>query len=242
MSTHGATGVMDTPRPADMPARTGTMPGWHIVADLTPPELIASRRVQKVRVWVVAAAVLVAAACAGGYVWARGEAHTVAASLTSEQATTQTLIDRQRSYTNVTSLQAAIDQVKAQTATLMASDVDVDALLGKIWAALPDGMTISQIAVTVPSTVAGADARDPSSGVGALDTSGAVHIGTVTLTGSGTAITDVPDFVDKLGAIPGVFAPFPTSNTADATGIQYSVQLTLTDTVLSNMFAAKGGS
>lgn len=240
MSMHA--GVAEAPRPPDLPARTGTMPGWHIVADLTPPELIASRRVQKVRLWVVAAAVLVAAACAGGYVWARGQANTAAASLTAEQATTQALIDRQRSYTNVTSLQAAIDQVKAQTATLMASDVDIDTLLGKIWSALPDGMTISQIDVTVPSTVAGANARDPSSGIGALDTSDAVHIGTVTLSGTGGAITDVPTFVDGLGAIPGVFAPFPTANTADATGVQYSVQLTLTDALLSNRFAVEGGS
>lgn len=233
---------MEVPRPPEAPARTGTMPGWHIVADLTPPELIASRRVQKVRVWVVIAAILVAAACAGGYVWAHGEANAAADSLAAEQATTQTLIDRQRSYTNVTSLQTAIDQLKAQTATLMASDVDVDALLGEIWAALPEGMAISQISVTVPSTVAGADARNPSSGIGALDASGAVHIGTVTLSGSGAAITDVPEFVDRLGAIPGVFDPFPTSNATDATGIQYSVQLTLTDTLLSNRFAVEGGA
>ena len=46
------------------------MPGWGIVADLTPPELIAARGLRVLRKRIVAALVVIVLLCAGGYVWA----------------------------------------------------------------------------------------------------------------------------------------------------------------------------
>ncbi len=225
--------------PSAAPTSTD-MPGWHIVADLTPPELIASRRLKVVRFVVLLALLLVAAAGAGGYVYTKSLAKLAAQDLATEQITTEALLKEQRTYSDITALQRAIDEVRGQTATLMAADVDVDALLGEIWQALPDGMTIEEMDVTIPSTVAGANAR-PAAGAGVLDASGATHIGSVTLAGTGSKISDVPAFIAKLAAIPGVFDPFPASNEKVATGTLYNLQLTLTDARLSHRFDAAGG-
>ena len=44
------------------------MPGWGIVADLTPPELIASRHLKVLRKWIVLGLVVLVLACVAGYV------------------------------------------------------------------------------------------------------------------------------------------------------------------------------
>src|SRR5690606_32339813 len=115
---------------------------------------------------------------------------------------------------------------------LMASDVDVDGVLGEIWSALPDGMTIGQIAVSIPDQISGSSPSSDrgDSGAASLDTSESAHIGTVTLTGTGTSIDDLPAFIDNLSALTGVFSPYPMSNQQTADGITaYSLEFVLTD-------------
>lgn len=232
------------PADAGLPqaAAPQTMPGWHIFADLTPPELQTSRQARSIRIAVIAALVVVCAGVAVGYQLARGQAQDAAAAVTAEEATGQTLRDRQQEFANVTTLQATVDSAKQQLGALLASDVDIDALVGHIWAALPPGMTIDQITVTVPGADAGqAAAGDSGSGAAALDTSAAVHIGTVALAGSGAAIDDTSTFIDKLVGIKGVYSPFPTSNQLGDDGrTSYSLQFTLTDAALSHRFLEGG--
>lgn len=244
------------PTPATPATPTGTMPGWHIVSDLTPPELIASRRLRKVRVAVIAAVALVIAGAGAGYYAVRDQAQDAAATVASEQARSETLRAQQSQYSNVTALQVSIDQANAELATLMTSDVDTDELLGAIWHALPDGMTIGQIAVTIPPQTSGAspEAASGRSGAGTLDTSEQAHIGTMTLSGTGTELNDVPAFIDRLRHIDGIFDPYPTSNVTNTdgagdasdgvgqAGTTYSLQVTLTDALLTHLYATGGES
>ena len=51
-----------------------SMPGWGIVADLTPPELIASRHLKVLRKWIVLGLVVLVVACVAGYVLAAQKA------------------------------------------------------------------------------------------------------------------------------------------------------------------------
>lgn len=216
------------------------MPGWHIFADLTPPELMADRRVRSLRVWIAIALVLVVGGVALAYDHARGQVSEAESAVAAEQATAQALREQQQQFSGVLALQATVDKAKQDLAVLMASDVDVDALLGKVWGALPDGMTISQIAVTIPDQISGKSGTGErgSAGVASLDTSDSAHIGTVTLAGSGTTIDDLPAFIDNLSAIDGVFSPYPTNNQqSDDGGTSYSLQFTLTDVVLTQRYA-----
>ena len=215
----------------------GSMPGWHVVADLTPPELIAARRLKVVRLLVLIVVVIVAAACGGGYYLARQQAAAAAADLEAAQATSTTLQAQQRSFAGVTALQGTLDAVRSQIATLLAGDVDFAKLLGDIGAALPPGMTIDQAAVTITlPTATGRSGSADAGGASALDASGVTHIGTVTLAGTGQTLEDLPVFIQHLGAIDGVFDPYPLTNQVVEAGTTYSVQITVTDARLSHAF------
>jgi hypothetical protein len=134
--------------------------------------------------------------------------------------------------------------VRGQIATLLAADVDFSKLLGDIGAALPPGMTINQAAITITPPADGKAASGDAGGASALDASGVTHIGTVTLAGTGQTLEDLPVFIQRLGAIDGVFDPYPLANQVVATGSDsgagtgttYSVQITLTDARLSHAF------
>lgn len=217
------------------------MPGWHVFADFSPPELAAERRVKKVRVAMIAVVVLVAAAAFLGYDFAQGQAAEARAAVDTETAIAASLRSQQQQFSSVTTLQATINQARAELGTLLASDIDADALVAEIWAALPQGMTINQFTIAVPPQTPGNSAK--ADGVAALDPSTAQHIGTVTVGGTGTGIDDVPAFIDTLAGIPGVYQPFPTSNqTADEGGTTFSLEFTLTDVLLTHLYDGQEGN
>lgn len=234
-------------RAADLAATAANgaaMPGWHIFADLTPPELMVERRVRRVRVVMIAVVVLAAIGTFLGYNYAQGEAAQAQSAVDAEEAISASLRSQQQQYSGVTQLEGAVDAARQDLAALLASDVDVNALLGAIWAALPSGMTIDQITVTVPDQFSGqsSGAAGTSKGDGAasLDASDATHIGTVALAGTGTSIDDVPAFIDNLSGIKGVYSPFPTSNQQADAGTSYSLQFTLTGVLLTGRYAVEG--
>lgn len=247
MSNHSATTIRGrdmalppaAPGPAGQPA-AAAMPGWHIYADLTPPEFAAERRLRRVRFGVVIAVILVAAGAVAGYQLAHAEARDAADLVAAEEAVGQSLRSQQQQFANVTQLRGTIDRAREQLAMLMSADVDIDALVSNIWAALPEGMTINQFAVTIQAPIGG-QTRASAAGAAALDTSASEHIGTVTLSGTGTDIDDVPTFIDNLSDIAGIFSPFPTSNQATGPGATaYSLQFSMTDTLLTGRYALEG--
>jgi hypothetical protein len=218
-----------------------SMPGWGIVADLTPPELIARRRLQVVRRLVVAGLVVVLLLCASGFgyaTWQHGKAED---GLATEQLRTTTLLAQQHKYSAVTVVRGAIGQVQGQLAGLMVGDVDTAALVHSIVGALPATMTIDQMSVTI-SAASTTGSGGTAGGIGSLDLSGATHIGTVTLSGTGAALTDLAGYVRALQDAKGVFEPYPLSNQATDTGTTYSLQLTLTDALLTHRFDIQDGA
>lgn len=248
-------------------AMDGAPPGWGIVADLTPPELIADRRLKVVRRFIAVGLALVLGLCGVGYGYAVWQGSSAADGLAAEQTRTATLLADQHRYIGVTAVHAAITQVQQQLGWLMASDVNVDKITAAIVAALPPTMTIDSATVTVTGVAgaaSGSSTDDKTTGVGGLDTSDAHHVGTVTLSGTGAQLTDLAAYVDALRRVPGVFEPYPLSNQAtgaDASaagsagvpaggpagpasgataGTTYSLQLTLTDALLTHRFDEGG--
>jgi hypothetical protein len=219
-----------------------TMPGWGIVADLTPPELIAKRRLTVVRRLVVAGVITMLLLCGAGFgyaTWQHGKAED---GLAAEQLRTTTLLSEQRKYSSVTVVRGAIGQVQDQLAGLMSGDVDTAALVHSIVDALPATMTIDQMTVTISVAGTSGDRSGTTGGIGSLDLTGATHIGTVALSGTGAELTDLAGYVRALQDAKGVFEPYPLSNQATDTGTTYSLQLTLTDALLTHRYETQDGA
>lgn len=212
-----------------------TMPGWGIVADLTPPEVVASRRLRVIRRLLVMAMAAIVVLCLLGYALALLNKNSAANALASETGRTTTLQNEQLRYRNVTQLQGTLTQVEGQLASLLGTDVSFSPVLRQIRGSLLPGMTINQASITIAGAGAVANTADP------LAPSAHPHIGAFTLTGTALRINDVAAFVDKLAAIPGfaeVSAPSAQSSTH---GVQYSITAAFTDQVLSHKFDAKNG-
>jgi hypothetical protein len=205
-----------------------TMPGWGIAANLTPPELINARELKTLRKWLAAGLVVLLLACVGGYLLAARKHSAASAELDQVQAQTTDLQAGVRKYAAVTQIQGSVTQVQTQIAALMASDVDLVALLGRLRSALPATMTISSEAVNISQAGAAAQA-----GSGA---STASTVGTVSLSGTGRALNNLATYVENLQAIPGVTDVNPTTNVLNEHVAHYSLTLDLTTAALSHRF------
>lgn len=209
------------------------MPGWGIVADLTPPELLAARQLTVIRKVLVAAVSLILVLGVLGFGLATLRQHSAASALSQENARTEQLIREQQKYQGAVRVQGSISQVQTQLAGLLSSDVDLGSLVGQLRAKLPAGMTIDTMSVTINT---GAVSTSSNTGAAALDASGSKHIGDVSIGGSGHRLSDVSAYVDALNAIPGIVTPYPASSANSNTGVAYTVQLTLTSKLFTHRY------
>lgn len=225
----------------ELPAVRESLPGWGIAANLMPPELTNARRLKALRKLMAAGLLALVAILAGGYYLAASENSNASADLAAVADRTTQLQAESRSYSDVVAIQAAVRQVQDRIAQLLAGDVDVAALMGELRAALPETMTIDQETITIsPAGVAGADS---GSATGGLDTSGLPRIGTITITGTGQTMDDLPDYVDRLQRVPGLVEVLPLANTAsdgDTPGTEFSISIGLTDELLTHRFDVGG--
>jgi hypothetical protein len=213
-----------------------TMPGWGIVANLIPPEILQARRVRAVRRIVALALCLVVLLGAVGYAFAFYRSHEAEQTLAAEQSRTSQLLARQKQYAGVTRLQGSVAAVRTELSRLLGSDVDVSALVGSIVRQLPAGATVSQLAVTMTPPVDAQGRAAVASGTATLDTSGHPHIGLISITGQAVRVTDVSTLVDRLSALPGFIDPYPTSNTTNDKGTLFTIQFSITDRLLSHRY------
>jgi type IV pilus assembly protein PilN len=212
-----------------------SMPGWGIVADLTPPELIARRHLRVLRKLIVVGLTLVVVACAGGFALAyqknaSADSDHNAVTAGNEQLSRQ--LDSP-AFRHVVQIQGTVTKVQGQVAALMKNDVDLPTLLATLNADLPDTMAISGLTVTLTSATTAVTAG----GTG-LDTSGKTVIGTVTVTGSGRTLDDLPEYIDRLAKVTGVANLVPTSNLADKGSAKFNLTFELTSKLYSHRYDA----
>jgi hypothetical protein len=217
------------------------MPGWGISADLMPPEVFEERQMKVLRRRIIFAVAAVALLCALGYVYAALQRHEASNGLASEQVRTSQLRATESKYANVTRIQGSVAETKREIAGLMSQDVDLAALIDQLRIQLPAGMTIGELDITMDSTKDSSAAAAASAGTGAvdLDASGRRHIGIVKVAGTARTLADVAAYLDRLKGLRGVVEPYPLTNKASGQGIQYSLQVVLTDELLSHKFDAK---
>ena len=211
-----------------------TMPGWGIVADLTPPELIASRRLKVLRKLLVACLSVLVVLLALGYGYVRLQAHSAANSLADANLRTMQLRAEQSKYSTVVRVQGAIDGVETVTSRLLSSDVDLAALLGALRQPLPASMSMNSVSLTISQAGAGAAAASKSTN--SLDTSGHQGIGKVQLEGNSQSVDDLAAYVSALQQVPGVVDVVPGSNTVSGGTVTWSLTCSVTDQLISHYF------
>jgi Tfp pilus assembly protein PilN len=217
-------------------------PGWDIHADLTPPEVATGRRLRLVRRVVIVGFAVFVALAALAYVAVWDEGHRAASDLSRQQATTSDLQAQKQKYVNVTEIKGSIAEVRQQLAGLMSADVDFTALLGSLRSSLPAGMKISQIQVSVNPLTQDLSSGSNAAGGASLDTSGHRRIGTITVNGSATTFTGLAKYAAALRNIDGVIDVDPQNNLSDASGFQFTVLMTVTDSRLSHRFKSGVGN
>lgn len=221
---------------SDSLSRSGGMPGWNIVADLTPPELINLRWIAVLRRRIVMGLVLVAVLCAAGYTYASQQNGTASDDAATANSQTTDLTRAAAKYAGITRIENAVNSVRAQVAGVMTTDVDVARVIAVMRKALPNTMSIQNLSLTLTAAA-------PTGGSLGLDASGHPVIGKVTISGSGRTLDDLPAFVDKLVAIRGVVNVVPTSNQVTAKVAQFNLSVDLTDQLYSHQYdvARTGG-
>jgi len=209
-----------------------TRPGWGIAVDLTPGEIVNTRKVRSLKKLIVAGLAVVLVLLLGVTFMTLLDKVDAQDSYDTAQATTTDLQAQAAKYADITAMQATITQVDAQVSTLMANDVDIVNLMARIRTALPTGVTISNesVALALQDTV------QPVDPAAAPPAPGATVIGSVSLSGSGGAIKDLAAFVANLIKLKGVVDVVPTSTSKTETGMEYTLTLNITDALFTHRF------
>jgi Tfp pilus assembly protein PilN len=214
-------------------------PGWGIVVDLTPPELLNSRKMRLLRQAVVSALVLLLALAAGAVLLARHQRAVAESELADAQTVTIGLQQQAAKYRPVTQIEASIAEVDAQLTQLLGADVRLDTAMNQMLRKAPTGVSVTSLGITISPT---AVADDPGNAVTSLDDTGHRRIGNVTMDGTAPSMDVVSRYVDRLTATKGLLDVVPTSNSRGGSGVQFKITLGLDDQVLTHRFdASKGG-
>ncbi len=208
-----------------------TAPGFGIAVDLTPPEVVNARQVAVLRRVVAAGLAALVVGCAGGWYLAAQDSDDARGDLSFASDQTLGLQATGRSYADVVSIQKRVQDIDGRVATVMAGDVDVVELLDVLHTDLPSTMRLTQQTISI----SGSGVADATTGGAAGDT----RIGTITMTGTGTTLSDLADYIDALETVPGVVDVVPLSNAVrtDGAGTQFSLSLSITDVLLSGRYA-----
>ncbi|HEV7206661.1 MAG TPA: hypothetical protein VGN18_18795 [Jatrophihabitans sp.] len=208
-----------------------SMPGWGIVADLTPPELILTRRLRKLRRYILIALAFVVLFCALGYVYAAQQSSSAADDLDAASAQTTQLQHAANKYGGITRIESAVSSIKGQVGSVMATDVDIAGLNASIAGSLPQHMTLQSVSISVTKP-------GSTQSVSTTDASGHTIVGMVTVTGQGRTLDDLPDFVDRLSRITGVVNVLPGTNNAQGGQTVFGLTFAITDQLYTHRYDA----
>lgn len=230
-------------------------PGWGIAVDLTPREVLVSRRLRVHQRLIGLALVLVLLACAGVSLLVLAERSTAQRDYDRELARTGQLAAEAEQYAVITTMQSVTAQVQATLATVLVQDLDFVNLMAFVSAARPPGLSVTSEAVllsppvVVPEAVPAAPdaapdaAADPAvPATPAVPAAAPVIVGSVTISGSGPDISLINPFVTRLNRIRGVVDVVPTSVTQSETGMDYTITLNITDELYTGRFSPEGAS
>lgn len=187
-------------RPSSRRATGTTLPiGTTLQVNLLPAEIVAARGVKSLKRMLAFVVLGFAALLALVVVYAGLRVDAAADSLAEEQSRTSRLLAEQARYREVTVVTERLGLTQLAYLFTSTTEVSWSDYLGYISATVPDDVTISQLAVTAASPVAGGPAEEEP-----LVTNG---LGTITFTAVSPTIPDATAWSRSLAAVPGLVDP-----------------------------------
>jgi Tfp pilus assembly protein PilN len=227
--------TLATPPQAQAAAPPGDTPGFvSVFADLMPEEVVASRHARVVKRYVLIGLVSVLVLLAAGYGATRLQTRSAENNLTSAQQLATSLQLKQQEFQPLVVAQRQSSQIQQTIATLMAGDLQWTHLLDELRTSARPDISFTGLNGTVAA--GGASAVGAAGGLGVLNQSGQLQVGTLTITGGAPDKNSVAAFVDRLGKIPGLAAAFPASVTSIGGKVSFSVSVIITSDALGGRF------
>ncbi|MWB99594.1 hypothetical protein [Agromyces seonyuensis] len=218
-------------RSAGAGAPRGVLVGAPARASLLPPEIHRERAARRTRnrlIGLVVAVLVVAALAIGG---------TFAYSLYVEQQLaaarerTTELYAAQGEFGEIRQLRDGVRLATEAQRLGASTEIDWNDYLAKVQATVPDGMSITQLAIDSTTPVAEyAQATAPLQGQ---------RVATIALTGESPVLPDVAAWLTTLSGLPGFADALPGTTEFDETSGVWRVDITMhvDDEVYSNRFA-----
>jgi Tfp pilus assembly protein PilN len=149
--------------------------------------------------------------------------------LADAKTNTQRLTRQQDAYAELQQVQSDTLTVQRQLSQLMANDMAYSTLFQDLRRSTPAGVVLTGYTV----------ALDASRTVGSPTTSksASAPVAFMTVTGVGPSKPVIAAFVDALGKINGLADPFITSVSATEKGLDFNVQIKVTEALLGGRFA-----
>jgi Tfp pilus assembly protein PilN len=188
------------------PAEEGAKPAperWalqHTVAhvNLLPPEILVARRLERVQRLLAAGLAALLLVLGGAWWLSRESAADARADVAAQQAVNASLVADQAQYSEAPQLVAQLDRLESARATSMVSDVLWDRYLEAIGREYPEGVWLTDLAVT--TDVAAQDTGAPAA---ATDPLAKPAVATISFTGRGGDYDDVAAWLDAMTDIDG---------------------------------------
>lgn len=210
-----------------------SMPGWGIVVNLLPAEVVAARRVRVIRKMILSAVVVIALVAALAYGYAFWQVHSASSQLSAAQVQTTQLQSEQLKYSPVVTLEGEISHVQEELAGLTAANVDLPRLVGKVVSLSPQPSLVTKVDVEVTAAAPPTSTSVAGDATGSLDSSGQYHIGTITVGGTARTVKEISAYVRRLAQLPGMVEVFPVTAQNTNGALEYAIEMTMTDKLLS---------
>ncbi len=201
-------------------------------ANLLPDEVVVARRTARLRNRILIALVALVVALAGWYAFCNLQTARAKDDLATLQRHGEALQGEQRQFTPLIEAQAQSARIKTALAKLMSGDLRWQDLLARLRSAAPRGVALA----TVDGNLAATADTAANGGLNVLNGSGKPAVGQLTITGRAPDKGAIANYVDRLGRITGLAAPFPASVTGKDGSVTFSLTVIITADALGGRY------
>jgi len=213
------------------PASGSVIPTTLPQVNLLPPEVRAARDLHRTKRWLLIGLVVTVALCIAGYGVALISSSAAQSQLNEAQDETERLNAEAAKYDEVPQVLGAIKNAEKARSLGMETDVRWRDYIEAASAVLPEGVSIDDYSVSVPT---------PMSASGEPDLADLLLAGDIAMTLRSEAVPNTALWLDGFASVPGFVSPWFSSATLneDEDGIYYTVNATVTVTkaALSHAF------
>lgn len=220
--------------PGDGPARM-----IRVSANLLPDTVIAARRLSKLKRQLGLGLVGLLGLLVIGYGWSWWQTKSARDDLSAAQQHSAQMRSQMRDFAPLLTAQTRAQAITGNLRTVMVSDLQWRDLIASVRAKAGPGIHVT----TVTGSVAPGSASN-GVGLGVLNNTGQLAVGTLTVTGTATDSKSVAAFVDGLAVTKGLASPIPANVAGVKGSVAFTINLLLTSDALGGRFtptSATGG-